>query len=209
METYGLHWDGQIAWLCQDESQNYVGLRGACPFEIRGKGCCHNIPRSQTPNQEAEVKLSELMTDPLVRCMLPLPRPVGRNLFFVEDPFDELGPLLTQLARLGSPTQSSIRPMWTIKASEIEKEMACSNVLPWVLVQADQREQKLLDTIGKLGPYKPRTVVVVGKPEMVVRPPFQRIRTQIKELPQLPWEALGARLLQRYAYKEPILDGTA
>lgn len=211
VDCYGLHWDGQVAWLCQGRGgTNFVGLKGQSPFRVEGGMCNHLVPSAAPiPDRIHWDLFSKILSDPLTQVMLPVPVPPGQNLFFVEDAHDDLGLLLTNLSRLSSPIRPVVKPIWTFKARDLEKELTSSNIQPLVLIQADQKSQTLIDAIHRLAPYKPRKVVITGRAEIVARQPFQRVTStlrdfNINDLVSLPLESLGAMILRRIARKEPL-----
>ena len=213
VETYGIHWDGQVAWLCQGRGgNNFVGLKGQCPFVVDGGMCNHLVPTAApVPDRMHWELFSKLLSDPLTQAMLPVPHNAGENLFYVDDPHDDLGLYLTNLSRLSSPIRVVVRPIWTFKVKDLEKELMASNVQPLVLVQANQKSQPMIDALTKLASYSPRTVVVTGRAEVVARPPFRRIKSNLRDfdlndMVSLPLESLGAVVIRRLARKEP-LDG--
>lgn len=211
VDTYGLHTDGNISWLCQGRSgTNFVGLKGQCPFTVTRGMCNHLIPTAApVPDRIHWELFSKILPDPLTQAMLPIPKEPGQNLFFLEDAHDDLGLYLANLARMSSPIRPIVKPAWLFKLKDLEKELTASNVQPLVLVQANQKTQPILDAIAKVGSYTPRTVVVTGRPEVVTRPPFQRIRSSIRDydltdLVSLPMEGLGALLIRRHVRMEDL-----
>lgn len=211
VDNYGIHWDGQVAWLVQGRGgTNFVGLKGQCPFRAGGGMCNHLVPAAAPIPDKIHWELfSKMMADPLVQAMLPIPRQAGGNLFYVEDPHDDLGLYLTNLSRLSSPIKPVVRPIWTLPMRDLERELTRSNIQPLVLVQADQKSQAAVDALKRYGTYTPRTVVVTGRSEVVVPPPFQRIATKLRDfdlgdMVSLPLEGIGATLLRRYSRKEQL-----
>jgi len=209
--NYGLHWDGNIAWLIQGRGgNNFVGVKAQVPFRATGGMCNHLVPSAAPiPDRIHWEMWQKVADDPLVKAMLPLPAPPGRNVFYVNDPYDDLGYYLNTLSRLSSPIKPVVKPAWMFKVRDLERELHTTNIQPLVLVQADQKCQPLVDTIGKLALYTPRTVVITGKPEVVARTPIQRITsdirsTDISDLMTLPMENLGALLIRRHARREDI-----
>jgi len=151
----------------------------------------------------------KIFNDPLVQAMLPLPKPQGQGVFYVEDPYDDLGLYLATLSRLSSPINLIIKPTSTVKAKALEVELATSNIQPLVLVQTDQKNQAIVDMVGKLALYVPRTVVFTGKSEVIISQPIQRIKTSIRDfdladLMTLPLENLGATVIRRYCRNEKL-----
>ena len=211
VDTYGIHTDGGVTWLVQGRGgSNFVGLKAQCPFRVSGGMCNHLVPTAAPiPDRVHWEIFLNIFEDPLVQAMLPIPKPPGSNLFYIEDPFGDLGLYLTTLSRLSSPIQGVIKPAWTLKAKDLEKELKASNIQPLVIVQANQKVQPLIDALAQLAPFSSRTVIVTGGEEVVARPPFQRIKTQIRkteleELMTLPMENIGAAVIRRSARREKL-----
>lgn len=210
-EHYGLHWDESVAWLVQGrKGNNFVGLKQQCPFTVSGGMCNHLIPAAApVPDRLHWEQWLRIFSDPLVQAMLPVPHSAGQNVFFVEDPYNDLSLYLATLSRLSSPITSVIKPCWTVKLKQLEKELTSTNVQPLVLAQASQKCQEAVDTIGQFSVLAPRTVVITGAPEVVISPPIQRIKTSIRDfdlsdLMMLPMENIGAFMLRRFARLEEL-----
>jgi hypothetical protein len=211
VDYYGLHSEGSVTWLVQGrKGSNFVGLKAYCPFQTTGGMCNHMVPTAApVPDRVHWDNWMRVFNDPLVQAMLPIPKPLGQNLFYVDDPYDDLGFYLATLSRLSSPIKQIIKPTWLLKAKALETELQTSNIQPLVLVQTDQKSQAIVDTIGKLALYMPRPVIFTGKSEVVVHAPIQRIKTQIRDfeltdLMMLPLENIGAAMIRRYARNEEL-----
>lgn len=213
VQNYGLHWDGSVAWLLQGRGKgsNFVGLKGTCPFTASNAMCNHLVPvASPIPDRHHWQEFTRIMNDPLVRAMLPIPRSPGKNTFFLEDPHNDFGLFLICLSRLSSPILPVVKPAWTVKVKDLEKEMSSSNIQPMVVVQSTGKSQNVIDLIVQLAPHSPRTVIISGEPEVVASPEFQRVDTQIRklinleELLPLPLESIGAAILRRYSRREEL-----
>jgi hypothetical protein len=208
--SYGLHWDGAVAWLVQGRStSNFSGLKATPPFRATGM-CNHLIPTAAPiPDDVHWEKFLRIIHDPLVQAMLPLPNAAGSNAFFIEDPYDDLGLYLATLSRLSSPIRSIVKPGGAFKMKDLEQELSASNIQPLVVVQVDQKVQTVVDMVSQLAPHALRTVVLTGSEEVAVPPRIQRITTQIRkvdlaELITLPLENIGAAVMRRYARREKI-----
>lgn len=211
VNSYGLHMDGAVTWLVQGRGgQNFVGLRGNCPFRVSGGMCNHLIPAAAPiPDRIHWENWLKVSLDPLVQAMLPLPREPLERAVFVEDPHDQIGLYVTSLTRLSSPINGLVKPAWMVKVKELEKEMQLSNIQPLVIVQVTSRQQVVVDAINRMVPYFPRPVVLIGGNDVVVRPPIKRIETRVKdfdlqEIMTLPLENIGATLIRRHARREDI-----
>lgn len=210
-EHYGLHWDGAVAWLLQGRgASNFAGLRAKSPFQVNGGMCNHLIPTAApVPDRIHWDRFLEIFPDPLVQAMLPLPNPVGNNTFFVDDPYNDLAFHLSTLSRLSSPIRPIVKPLWAMKVKDFEKELLTTNVQPLVLIQAGTKQQEIVDTIGQMANFAPRTVVITGDPNLVVQSPMKRITSQIRnhdlqEIMTLPLENIGAAVLRRKARNEQL-----
>lgn len=207
MTPYGLHWDGPVAWLVQGRGgANFLGLKAPCPF--RGAGSCnHLIPSAAPiPDQVHWEQWQTIFKDSLVQMLLPVP---GQRIGFFSDPEQKLALYLLNLSRLSSPINSIVKPAWTLKVKDLERELSTSNIQPLVVVQATAKHQGLIDALGQMSLYAPRPVVIVGSPDVVVRPPIVRMETNIDSHPietliTLPLESIGAAILRRAARRERL-----
>lgn len=210
-DHYGLHQDGTVTWLVQGrKGSNFVGLKAQNPFHVEAGACNHLVPAAApVPDPTHWDMWMKIFPDPLVQAMLPVPREPGNNLFFVEDPHDDLGNYIATLSRLSSPINRTYKPCWTVKVKDLERELTTSNIQPLVLTQTNVKCQPIVSTIGKLALYCPRPVIIVGNGDVVVGPNIKRIKTNIRsfdlqDLMTLPMENIGAALIRRYARREEL-----
>lgn len=211
VENYGLHWDGEVAWLVQGRGgNNFVGLKGQCPFKGPKLQCNHLVPvAAPIPDKLHWNKFEPLLHDPLVEAMFPVPHDAGQNVFFVEDAYNDLSLYLSTLSRLSSPINSVVKPAWSLKARQLEKELVSTNIQPLVIVQTTTKEQALIDLVRKMAAFTPRTVIFTGADDVVVPGPIQKLttdvrKTELAELMTLPMESLGAFLLRRFCRHEDL-----
>lgn len=211
VDYYGLHWDGPVAWLLQGRgTNNFVGLKAQAPFGGARGMCNHLIPAAAPkPDRIHWQRFLEVYDDPLVQAMLPVPRSLGENAFYVEDSYGDLVSQLSTLSRLSSPIKPIVCPIWSMRVKDIQTEMTRTNIQPLVLIQADSKSQEVVDTVVNLSRLLPRTVIVVGSNEPVVQSPMKRIYTRIRDfdlqdLLALPFENIGAEVLRRYARHEQL-----
>lgn len=210
VESYGLHWQGSVAWLIQGRGgTNFVGLNAQAPFRAKGGECNHLIPAAAPiPDRVHWEGWQRISKDPLARMMLPLPRRVDeRAAFFPGD--GSLDLYLATLSRLSSPINPIVKPAWLVTTKDLDRELSMSNIQPLVITGVKTRDQPLVDRIGQLVAFKPRPVVLVGDPDVVVSPPMRRFRTGLADVPltdlmALPFENIGATILRRYSRKEDI-----
>lgn len=211
VEHYGLHWDGPVAWLVQGRGgNNFVGLKAQVPFHVKSGMCNHLIPAAApNPDRIHWEKFLTVFGDPLVQAMLPLPRPPGKTMFYVNDPEGEMTLHLSLFSRLSSPIQAVVKPAGNVKVRDLEKDLSQSNLQPLVLVQASAGTQAVVDAIAQFSMILPRTVIIAGSPDVVMSPPMRRITTKItsidlQDMMTLPLESIGAALLRRHARHEPL-----
>lgn len=210
-DHYGLFWDGPVAWLLQGRGgNNFVGLKAQCPFRSPGGMCNHLIPAAAPiPDRIHWEKFLQIINDPLVKALLPIPHLVGQNTFYVEDPYNDLSYYLSNLSRLSSPIQPIVRPAWSLKVRDLERELSSSNIQPLIVVKTQPSDQGIVDTIGEMSMFTPRTVLLTGSADVVVQAPMRRISTDIRsqdleEVMTLPMENLGAAVIRRAARREQL-----
>jgi len=210
-DHYGLFWEGPVAWLLQGRGgNNFAGLKAQCPYRAPKGMCNHLIPvAAPIPDRIHWEKFLGIINDPLVQALLPIPQPAGKNSFYVDDPYGDLAYYLSNLSRLSSPIQPIVRPAWSLKARDLERELSTTNVQPLIVVKTEPGDQAIVDTIGELSTFTPRTVVLTGSDAVVVQPPMQRIRTEIRnhgleDIMTLPLENLGAAVIRRVARREQV-----
>ena len=211
MEHYGINWVDNTAWLVQGRSgTNFLGLNQRCPITPPKGPCNHLVPTAAPVPDKSHWRLfQELLKDPLVQALLPIPHEPGERCFYLEDPRDDLRLYLTTLSRLTSPILSVIKPTWMFKMTSAERELGASNIQPIILTQATAKQQPVVTSLAKLSDYAPRTILMTGTDEVVVPQPMKRIQTNIKDfnledLMLLPLEILGATVIRRYARHEDI-----
>jgi hypothetical protein len=152
----------------------------------------------------------ELLDDPLVQAMLPLPKLVGQKSFFISDRSDTLSIYLSCLSRLSSPIQSVVRPFWMMDKKDVEKQMNRSNIQPWVITSASSKNQTRITELLQAADLFPRTLIITGSDDLVLQKTTQRIKTKIQDVPlqdllTLPLESIGAAVIRKYARKEPLV----
>lgn len=212
VDHYGLHWAGPVGWLLQGrKGSNFIGFRDECPFEPPRTVCNHLIPAAApVPDRVHWAQFLELLLDPLVQAMLPVPGGPTTRAFYLPDPHDELVLHLTCLSRLSSPIKPVVWPVSMLGTKgAIEREMQSTNVQPLVITQMSLGDQGLIDLIAKTSAYAPRTVILTGLPDMVARVPMKRLTTEIaqvdlRQLMVLPLENIGAAVLRKHSRKEAI-----
>ncbi len=182
MTHYGLHTDGDLVFLHQQEGSVCLtpGL-GALPSPFaapprRGPRCPHHI----TPSP-GELPPS----DPVIDVLRPVPNG-GAYWAPLQD-----RPLVFEAAKMCSPSSPTIFPMWAHSATDLIPQLNLTNIAPLILVSA---EAKHLRSIAKLLELpRVRTILFCG----VLRPPGT---TPLKggELPNINWRAAGAAALHAH-----------
>jgi len=214
---YGIHKHQGVAFLHQGKgNSNFVGLKQKSPHDVDNpygvKFCNHVIPTAAPlPDRVHWDFFLKILKDPLVQVMLPLPRPDGKKLYYLDDPHDDLNLYLALLSKMSSPIQRVVTPAWTFKVDKLQSTLSQSNIQPLVLTQVKTKDQKFVDQIAKLSAYEPRTVVLTGDPDVVATKPCVRIQTRIRDftledLIQLSMEGIGAAVIRRYCRNEKIDD---
>jgi len=212
---YGIHKHQGVAYLHQGRgSSNFVGLKQKSPYVVENpygvKFCNHNIPTAAPlPDRVHWDFFLNILKDPLVQVLLPLPRPEGKRLYYIDDPQDDLSLYLVLLSKLSSPINKIVQPIWTFKTEKLQQEMSQSNIQPLILTQTTVKQQKVVDQVSKLSAYEPRTVVITGDPDVIATKPCVRIATRIRDFPledlaQVAMEGLGAAVIRRYCRNEKI-----
>ena len=208
---YGIHKNQGVAFLHQGRgSSNFVGLKQKSPYVVEQKFCNHNIPTAAPlPDRIHWDFFLKILKDPLVQVLLPVPRPDGKKLYYVDDAHDYLSLYLVLLSKLSSPINKIVQPIWTFKTEKLQQEMSQSNIQPLILTQTTVKQQKVVDQVSKLSAYEPRTVVITGDPDVIATKPCVRIATRIRDFPledlaQVAMEGLGAAVIRRYCRNEKI-----
>lgn len=207
---YGIHEKRGVRYLMQGRSgTNAIGMREAPPFAVklldRKRHCNHQIPLTiPVPNDFHWNFFLEILKDPLVQALLPVPKE-GAGAFFVEDQGPAMLHLLINLSKMNSPIYNVVVPIWTMTQSQIMAELQYTNVQPLVLTMVEPKHSELLSQIGKVAAYAPRRVLFVGTSDVVVTPPIVRIQTMLLNQQYdpidfyiLPYDALGATALRKY-----------
>lgn len=220
---YGVHWDeNAVAWLMQGRgSANALGLKEKPPYQVKlpskSVHCNHQVPlATPVPNDYHWEFFLQLLDDPLVQAMLPIPKSAGGT-YYVADPDDRLWQILVLLSKMSSPIYNCVVPIWTLSEEAVTKELQQTNIQPFVITQAEAKHSKMLAQMSKAAVYLPRKLVVSGARDVVVPPTMQRLETRLhdpdvfdqSDLMALPWENLGATVIRKYMRREwPIRKGS-
>ena len=217
---YGIHWDNKrVAYLMQGRGgTNAIGLKERAPFQVhlpKGlKHCNHQIPLANpVPNDYHWDYFLELLRDPLVSAMLPIPKERGeRGVYYLVDdtPRGESTAVLVMLAKMASPIYNPVMPIWTKTAEEILTELQQTNVQFLVLTGVEPKHSEMIARIAKAAAHLPRKLMLVGASDVVVPPGVERVTTELLDpskydpfdLIALPWESLGAVVVKKYMRDE-------
>src|SRR5690606_12205150 len=139
---------------------NAIGLRERAPFQVelpnRSKHCNHQIPLSTpVPNDHHWDFFLQLLDDPLVRAMLPIPKKAG-GVYYLADPNGEALDVLLMLSKLSSPIYSTVVPVWSLTEQAIITELQQTNVQPLVLTQMEPKNSDLLSRVARAAVHLPR-----------------------------------------------------
>ena len=213
--NYGIHrTPDNIAYLHQagGRSLNFIGLAEKSPFEvapIKKLPCPHRINgAAPMPAKEHWAAFMELFPDPLVQEFLPIPRSLRDPVPFVSSAHVN-DMLLFLLSKLSSPIHPIVKRFESYKISQLEVDMAITNVCPLVLTHVQTEHQAEVEAMCSIAKRSPRKLILVGDPIMVMRPPLASVDTNIEHydeatLYSLPMENLGAVALRRWARGEQI-----
>ena len=213
---YGIHWDDKgIAFLMQGRGgANALGLKEKAPFHVKlpdkSKHCNHQVPlATPVPHDYHWDYFMQVLDDPLVQAMLPLPKKAGGVYFVEDDGSHELMKILTTLSTMSSPIYPCVVPIWMVGKDAIIKELQQTNVQPYVVVQVEAKHSALISEIAKAAVYLPRKLIFAGRSDVVVPPGAKRIKTEltsekydINDLLALHWEGLGATVIRKFMRRE-------
>lgn len=213
--NYGLHSTPEgVAYLHQGrKASNFISMKAPSPYEVltkRGRQCPHLInPASNVPDRNHWELFLRMFNDPLVQAMLPIPKDRTSLVPFISDPNNELMMNLLMLSRMGSPVFPVVMPINKLPKNTLLEELTLTNVLPLVLTNVQNSDQKLINELAAEARTLPRKLVLSGDPHMVIRSPLVRIETDLwhmdqVELQSLNMETIGAAVLRRHARGERI-----
>jgi hypothetical protein len=172
------------------------------PFEVVAPGrmkCPHQISLDRA--SELPEEFLGLLSDPLVREMLPVPKIARSPAYFGLSPAEEEQALVWAefLERMSAPRLTrGGTPMWLVDQKALAGELMISNVAPLMLTRAEPRHTAALFQIGAMAQGSPRKLVVLGSDRLAVPPVYRRLTTALgrRDLPDFDWEAIGATVLK-------------
>lgn len=212
---YGLHTtlDG-VSYLHQGrKASNFISMRQLSPFDVmtkRKRLCPHLInPASTVPDKAHWELFLRLYSDPLMQALLPIPKDRNAMVPYITDPNGELMMDLVMLSRMGSPVFPVVMPINKLPKATILEELSLTNVLPLILTNVETADQKLVNELAIESRTLPRKLVFSGDEFLVIRPPLERIVTNLwdfdrVQLQSLNMETIGAAVIRRYARGEKI-----
>ena len=202
VSRFGLHTAGGIPFLLQKNGfQNLISPELRAPFEAmikpRNALCQHEINLSST------TPAPDWIDEPLAQVFHPVP---GSFVKIIVDPDGTLGPKLETLARLSSPTETLIRPIWWRQAMKLAPLYQLTNIGPLVWTAATVGRTREIERHVELAAANGRRVLIVAESRI---PIFQGVEwIEPFDFPiDAPFEAIGAGLLRRHM--ETIQCGTS
>lgn len=195
---WGLHWaDGDIAFLLQGSgSQHLLQLHLDCPFRvILRRTCNHNIQLDE-PSDEG------LIDDPLVRVMLPVPKPTSEfGVPYFIDPAGALKLPLLALARMSWPIRSIVHPAWVVDRMMIFQQLQTTNVQPLVITDCQPHHVALIHQLCAAAVLAPRQLILTGH-ALLLPASAHRMESSLagSDLNGIDWEGIGARVLSEHMY---------
>ena len=213
VSCFGIHKYEGINYLHQkDGGSNFVNLKEKSPLTVKNpygiKTCNHMIPTTLSSLDKNDWNLFEkILNDPLIQVLLPLPRSEGKKFYYIDDQMDQLSRYLVLFSGLSSLIRNILRPAWTFKVDDLQKQMSLSNIQALILTQTTTKQQKIVDHVAKLTAYEPRTVLLTGDPDVIATKPCIRIKTDIlnisfEDLAKINMQNIGAEVIRRYCRNE-------
>lgn len=206
---YGIHRTPTgVAYLQQGRSgTNAIGLREKSPFIVKlptGKvHCNHQIPLSvPVPHDHHWNTFIDLLHDPLVQAMLPLPKE-DAGVYWLSSEDDRYTLPLVMLSRMSSPIYPCVIQAWMVKKEKLLDELYQTNVQPLAVTGLEAKHSQMVKELVETAVIAPRKLIMVGQPDVVVPKIVKKIETGIHiqpmdKLAALPWEVLGATLIRKY-----------
>jgi hypothetical protein len=217
---FGIHEDADgIRHLHQGlthEGFNYVGIREGHNQTTRGLKfpCSHAIVpslglRRVSRNQWAAFQ--EILTDPLVMAMLPIPKEDAGVYYLSENKAESrLKEYLTCLENLNTPMLKSVLPFWSVNLAQLKRMLYCTNLHPLVLTGAQLEDSSTVHKYLELAAVAPRKLIISGAYDLIVAPGVPKLepsllsKISLCDLISLHMEHLGAEVIRRYCQKTPI-----
>jgi len=197
---------------------NATGHRERSPFHVRLEGgrqhCNHHVPLAAPVVWGPHWRhLMDLIHDPMVRAMLPIPKDTPEALFlstnWTPDRPDRRAGLpeqITALARLSSPLWPNIVRADLMKPDSIMQGLGSSNIQPILIYDAAPRHRSQLDELACLSRSQAARLIIIGEPgcvDLSSRDGAREIGTEVRriapaEFSLLPWENIGATVVRKF-----------
>jgi hypothetical protein len=201
INCFGLHWaPGHVPFLVQPEGvTNLISPDLGNPFTLnlpgRGLKCPHWI------DLERHAPAPDWLEDPLAQMFLPVPRGEGEKIKIILDRDDSLSPIINRLARLSSPIEPIIQPVWWRDAFTLRKRYQTTNLTPLVWTGVEASHTGVLDHMDMARVFNRRMLIVAREP-LPIYHHVEVIQTAMKEVPVGDLEAVGTGALRRHMRDE-------
>lgn len=207
---YGIHEDDGITYLYQDTCPygwNFIGLSAKSTLSVKPlkNQCSHNINVNLATRKLSKIHLSKLnniVADPLVQAMLPIPN--GSTYFLDEKLLPEATNWLACLERLNSPLHTWVKPLFAVSMNHAIKHIDKTNIHPMVFVDLKSTDAEQVHKLATAAKTTPRTVIFCGDSSMILPKHVKRLETKLSDLTtlqdliSLPLEHLGSHILSEY-----------
>lgn len=207
---YGIHEDDGVSYLYQDicpYGWNFIGLSTKSNLSVKPlkNQCSHNINVNLATRKLSKIhlaKFNNIVADPLVQAMLPVPN--GKTYFLDENQLPEAAVWLACLERLNSPLHTWVKPLFAVSMNHALKHIDKTNIHPMVFVDLKSTDTEDVLKLATAARTSPRTVIFCGTPSMVLPKHIERLETKLGELTSLqdlislPLEHLGSHILSEY-----------
>lgn len=203
VSRFGLHVAGGIPFLLQKAgTQNLISPHLHAPFEPqirpRNARCQHNINLANTADAPSWVN------EPLAQVFWPVPRREGTTAKLIVDADGSLGPSLEALARLSSPTEVPIRPIWWRKAQQLAPLYELTNLGPLVWLAANMSRTHEIERHVELAAASGRRILIVCESRVPIFQGVDWVEPFHIDM-GAPFEQIGAGLLRQHM--EDIQNG--
>lgn len=214
---YGIHAaPSGILYLFQDMCPfgwEFIGLGKKTQLSVKHlrNQCSHNVNvhlAGNAPSRRHWQRFLEIMDDPLVQAMLPIPN--GKTYFLDQDSLDDAINWLACLEKLSSPLYTQVKPLWSERLKNVMNETKRTNIHPMVLTDVSLDDNETVKRLNDLGKTTPRTVIFCGDKEVIIPKDIERIESNIQrrislnELISLPLEHIGAYIIAKYCRGEEL-----
>ena len=218
---YGIHEDEGVNYIYQDtcpHGWNFIGLSTKSNLTVKQlrNQCSHNINVNLATRKLSKIHLSKfnnIVADPLVQAMLPVPN--GKTYFLDEEQLPDAAVWLACLERLNSPLHTWVKPLFAVSMNHAIKHIDKTNIHPMVFVDLKNTDNESVLKLAAAAKTSPRTVIFCGDSSMVLPKHVHRLETKLSELMplqdliSLPLEHLGSYVLSEYCKGTRSFDKVA